>query len=935
MSSKQSIWGPPLAAAFAGFAAAASLAGADGSLRAGFGMLVATGGLAVGTVARPFTYQVIALFGAGGATAGLQTRFGHDLAKEIVMYVAVALVACACGTGGCRLVWRSRIDDGSWRMKVGCTLIAAATALRFGLVTALALPSGYRWDRIKTGFLPLPVAGGIQVGEFTRIALVVGAALVAGVLAAGGRSGLGNPLPKAATLLFAVYVVCGMALDTGPTAITLLACGVATWTAVRARQPADSEPPGRRRTRSPQPVALTLTAAVVAAVGIGAVTSSSTVSARLADWRAADLSTATLQTQMARIAAAEGGLIGRGWGTGAFGSGIYAADSDYALASIAADLGLLPALGLVALVLVALAQLGAAGRVRMRAQTEAVTRALAALSITWLLVAALGGLGILPLTGISAPFLVLKGSSIISSGLLVGVIVGFVQGDTGPATVRHQAWRAPVWARTVAAGLVVYGIVMACLTPSRGALATYRPIGDLLARDGSVVATTGPDESRTYPTQSLYADLGGSIWVQSDSGRRLWSRYGLETSPLLTCGNEPDLSDWLATAIHPVPCLPVDLVSTISPIAQTAISRAIATSDLRPGQVSAAYVDATNGEILGLYSGGVADPNSLEIDPAAPPPAPWPAIDSWRLATPPGSAFKPLIMAAAVDLGVPTPSRALDRLVTDPETGEGMVNASGARCPDGSVGTALAASCNTVAADYAIAAGAGRLADYVNTHFGADSELSYDVADVSARPRLTTGLGSLATADGNTSPALARTSIGQESVTASPLSLAAAYVSLVRGTEHPGEPVPLAHLAAGVCQEGKYRAVSWEQFGASPSADASAQVLSGMRSAITAPFGTARSLVLGHPELSGRDLAAKTGTAEVATDATGTATRVDRWAVAVLDSRYVLVVRVLDTADNTGNPALALAGNILADTAAIGESVAASPECPANSHSPG
>ncbi|MDR1443160.1 MAG: hypothetical protein LBJ02_12430 [Bifidobacteriaceae bacterium] len=903
------------AAAAVGALAAISLAGAQVPQRILLAVILGAGALVAAAVGRPFSFQMLGLTAVSAAAVGLQTRYHPEAAGSVTMRLLLSLVAFCVTAAAVRVWWRRLLADPCARLRIGTWLLAVAFVSRFVLVGFLAVFSSYPMDRLRTGFMPVPLVGSVQIGELTRILFVVGVACVASSTAVRTLLEIWTQVPRTAILFAAAYLTAGAALDTGPTALTAAAAGVAVWVAVRGRLSGGWRAGGgnwlRRGVLSAGLIGAGLVIARLAMT-------SSTISARVADWTAQDIESVNLQTRIGRICVGEGGVIGRGWGTASLGRWLFAAESDYAIAAIAGDLGILAAFGMVGATIVCLSQIQRGAGLDLDAPTRSVVHGLVVMAILWVGFACLGGIGALPVSGISPVFITLTGTTAVTSYMLVGVVIGCTQGETGVDVLPAAVTVTSVWVKTAVTALLVSALVLAILVPTRGALAAYRPSGRLLARDGSVIAVTGAAGLREYPAGTLYADLAGSIVVRDGSSVRLWSKYGLETSPLLTCGNRITWLDRILAVLHPPPCRPVDVVTNIDPLVQEAMQDLLASEALGGAAASAAYLDSATGAVLGLHSNTSEDPNELFIDPEALPEGPWPALPSWRQSTSPGSSLKPHVVSGVIDMGTDLSNLETTRLVLNAETGEGLVNAWNGPCPDGSLVTALAASCNTVVADAAIRTGAAPLGAYLRDHFGTDSNLPYDLSDSAARPELVTGLDALGEGSDAAVGPLARTSVGQEAARASPLSMANSYSALVWGLTRPGEAVPLATATAGTCENGEFRAVSPKVFGAAPSREAAVTVLKGMEGAVTQWWGTAARI----ERPAGHSLAVKTGTADI--ELGEGKTRTDRWVVAVLGERYVLAVRVIGPAPDAA--ALDVAGGILK---AVADHNPAEPICPA------
>ena len=351
-------------------------------------------------------------------------------------------------------------------------------------------------------------------------------------------------------------------------------------------------------------------------------------------------------------------------------------------------------------------------------------------------------------------------------------------------------------------------------------------------------------------------------------------------------------------------CAPAQATITTVDARVQAVTDAAAS---RHGRALVVVTDARTGGVVAASSSSTVDPEALDdltsgsprrnADLLAELPA---GLDHpvFTRQLPPGSTFK-LVTGAAAELeGVrgPVPGASY-------QAAPGMVvrNSWGGPCPDGSTVTMLARSCNTTTARDASEVGADRLSA-VAAGFGFDTANPLVGPAYPASPSVSTswspGTPTLGFGDGAPPAAdLARAGFGQAGVRSSVwgISYATAVVAS-RGQ------VPRPTFVAGNCTAGQLQ--PWASGPADPRAARARElqvtpqeltgsldtVYLGMRRAVT--DGTAAPLA---GLAAGREIAAKTGTADTTVDGTPA---VVSWVTVILDQRTVLTVAVLPDADH-------------------------------------
>jgi len=362
------------------------------------------------------------------------------------------------------------------------------------------------------------------------------------------------------------------------------------------------------------------------------------------------------QIVQSMLALGYGRLTGAGLGAG-FPQDIPAAHTDFVFAAFAEEVGLAGALALLALYLVLIWR-GLRAALRSGDDFSALLAgglsgvlALQTLIIT-------GGIcRLLPLTGITLPFISYGGTSLLANALLVGMLLA-VSGGTQTA---------PGWARLPARrvrrllGLVVLGVL--ALSASlvywqvirSDDLFAYQynrrpfhlearvPRGSLLDRHNLPLAQTRPGEGREYPFGEALAPVIGYY-------SRRYGRVNLERTldPWLAGTRSVDLRDRL-DALLDDRYRGADVRLTLDSRLQEIAYRALAG---HRGAVAA--IQPATGEVLALASRPSFDPALIDtgFDRLA---RAKPAVLIDRALQglyPPGSSFKVVVAAAALQMGI-------------------------------------------------------------------------------------------------------------------------------------------------------------------------------------------------------------------------------------------------------------------------------------------
>jgi peptidoglycan glycosyltransferase len=460
----------------------------------------------------------------------------------------------------------------------------------------------------------------------------------------------------------------------------------------------------------------------------------------------ADVAGRGYQLVQSLFALAAGRVLGVGIGNGLPGR-IPFVETDFIFTAIAEELGLL---GGAALILAYLAFCLRGLATASRARSDVAALAAAGLVATFGLQAfvIIGGVTrLIPLTGITLPFVSYGGSSILSNFILLGLLMRAGDAGTGSDTeivVSGQAGllgRMALTRRLVrVAGLLV--ALMVALTVNltyvqaiaadslasnpantRGLAAELRQErGSIISADGVVLAesvASGEVFARTYPQGTLAAHVVGYY-----SSR--YGRAGVESAANEALAGRRDFATF-ADMIESAAGVPVpgnDVRLTIDSRIQRAAEAALAN---RRGAV--VVLDPRTGAVLAMASNPAYDPGSVDAE--------WATLSSDigqaalvnRSAMslyPPGSTFKVVTLSAALESGVATE----DTLYAGPASieigGAPVTNYGGSSYGEIDLRKATASSVNTVFGQLARDLGAEKLVTGSEA-FGINASVPFDL----------------------------------------------------------------------------------------------------------------------------------------------------------------------------------------------------------------
>ncbi len=373
---------------------------------------------------------------------------------------------------------------------------------------------------------------------------------------------------------------------------------------------------------------------------------------------------------------AAGGMAGAGVGRG-LESRIPFVTTDFIFSAIAEELGLLGGAAVVVAYLVFCVR-GLATAARAKSDMAAFTAAglVAAFGLQAFVI--IGGVTrLIPLTGVTLPFVAYGGSSILSNFMLVALLMRagdeapsaedtdlLTSGGTGVLGRTALASRvkgvATALAVLLAALVVNLTYVQVVAAPALAAntydtrgladeLAQQR--GTILTADGRALAISVPDKAvfrRTYPAGDLAAHVVGYFSTR-------YGRTGIEAAADQTLAGKRTFRTFadVVAAAAGRPVQGNDVVLTIDSRVQKAAQDALA------GRRGACVVlDPRTGAVLALASNPTYDPGSVDAQWAkyAAARVDAPLLDRATYALyPPGSTFKTVTLAAVLSRGIATP----------------------------------------------------------------------------------------------------------------------------------------------------------------------------------------------------------------------------------------------------------------------------------------
>lgn len=480
------------------------------------------------------------------------------------------------------------------------------------------------------------------------------------------------------------------------------------------------------------------------------------------------------------IALASGGVVGRGFGLGSPGF-VPAVHTDFIFTAITEEFGLLGGLAVIALFAVLVSR-GLRVAFHSRDPFSALLSAGISISLGLQAVLIIGGeIRLLPLVGVTLPFVSYGGSSLVTSFILLGILL-LLSGKTE----RNEIFTQPLAALHYG-GLIAWGALAVTLgwwtvyrapilvsrtdNPRRAVEDLYTKRGLIVDEAGEVLAESmGSPGSyqRTYPHPESATVVGYNSFTYGLSGLESVMDGLLRGSE----GGNP-ISIWWSqlTSGHPPPGS--DLRLTLDHQLQKA-----AADQLSGYQGGLVLLEAQSGEILAMASSPSYDPNRFDqewqdiaTDPASPL---LNRVTQGRYQ--PGMVLSPYILAWSIQTGIAKPGDLVPNLGTPIE-----VNGQSLEC--------LVKLLHENKADFTKAILNGCPAPFVTLgmELGPDEfNLMLEAFGFFERPeiRLPT-IDSSGPSDLPSEEALGLAAVGQGDLTINPLQLARAFAGLI---SDPGLP---------------------------------------------------------------------------------------------------------------------------------------------------
>ncbi len=487
----------------------------------------------------------------------------------------------------------------------------------------------------------------------------------------------------------------------------------------------------------------------------------------------ADPSGNAYQIVQSLIAIASGGLLGSGPGFGSPGF-VPAAHTDFIFAAIAEEWGMIGGLALIGLVAVLVSR-GLRAASRARDPFAVILAAGVSIGFGLQSVLIIGGVvRLLPLTGVTLPFVSYGGSSLLTSlvglAFLVHVSGGHQkQSQFLPSFMNVQLGFSLAW---VALAIVLGwwslyrapALVNRTDNPRRALAETESPRGQILDRNGKQLAETAGergDYQRVYPDPAVAPVIGYDSTVYGQSGIELSMDAYLRGE----AGYDAQKIFW-HRLIQGTPPAGYDVRLTLDGGLQSLAMQALS------GRVGAAVLlDPSSGHLLALASSPTFNPNRLEET--------WPALTSSDLSPllnrasqgeyQPGTALAPFVFAWGLEQGGVVPDQAA-RDLSQPVPVDGQELRCVQPLPEGAEGTyaaALRAGCPMPFFALGQSLGSDALPAMADSFgFGRQPSLRIETAAGRVAVPATPSLVGLE-------------SVGQGNLTVSPLQLARAFSALV------------------------------------------------------------------------------------------------------------------------------------------------------------
>ncbi|NTW29466.1 MAG: FtsW/RodA/SpoVE family cell cycle protein [Coriobacteriia bacterium] len=577
------------------------------------------------------------------------------------------------------------------------------------------------------------------------------------------------------------------------------------------------------------------------------------------------------------FALSAGGLSGVGLGEG-LPTRIPFVATDFVFSAIGEELGLLGGAAIVLCFLV-FAIRGLATASRAKTDMAAFTAAGLVAAIVLQAFVIIGGVSkLIPLTGVTLPFISYGGSSLLSSFIALGLLLRAGDEGTGTQTEMQMTstdlgvlGRLALGKRlTRVAGVIA--LLLAALIVNltwvqvidaralNNHVANTRNLakeakqarGSIITRDGVVLAQSvaNPDGTytRVYPAGNLAAHIVGYYSTR-------YGRSGIEAAENdVLAGGQSSFATWgdVFNAALGRPVAGSDVVLTIDSRVQAAAQGAL------EGKTGACVVlDPRNGAVLAsasspTYSPGTVDANWASLNATGT----TALLDRARLSLyPPGSTFKVVTLTGAFSKGVATP----DSVFSGPGTlvigGAPVTNFESGSYGDLDLTTATMKSVNTVFAQLAVKLGASALVKQSQS-FGFGKSVPFELPVATSLMPDPTQMTTWETAWAGVGQP-----VGEHSSPAGPQTTVL-QMALVSASIANGGTAMAPHVVGAVNDNlgRQISATTAKTFTTATDANTAAQVSAIMQKVVAAGSGS-------HAQVAGVNVAGKTGTAEVGADA--------------------------------------------------------------------
>ncbi|HSQ22273.1 MAG TPA: FtsW/RodA/SpoVE family cell cycle protein [Coriobacteriia bacterium] len=435
------------------------------------------------------------------------------------------------------------------------------------------------------------------------------------------------------------------------------------------------------------------------------------------------------QLAQSLFALAAGRLIGVGIGKGLPGR-IPFVETDFIFTAIAEELGMLGGVAIIiAFLAFSLRGLATASRARSDVAALVATGLVATFALQAFVI--IGGVTrLIPLTGITLPFVSYGGSSILSNFMLLGLLMRAGDAGTGSDTQIAVSGgsgllgRLALTRRLSRVGSLVALLMVALVlnltyvqavaadslaanpANSRGLAAEMRQErGAIVTADGVVLAESVPDGAlyaRSYPQGTAAAHVLGYYSTQ-------YGRAGIEAAMNEALAGKSDFATF-ADMIESAAGVPVpgnDVRLPIDSRIQAAAEQALGTN-----RGACVVIDPRTGAVLALASAPTYAPGTLDAEwetlSSADGPAPLVARATESL-YPPGSTYKVVTLATALASEIATEGTRYSGPAQLDIGGAPVTNYGGSSYGEVDLTKALASSINTVFGQLAVDVGPARL----------------------------------------------------------------------------------------------------------------------------------------------------------------------------------------------------------------------------------